>query len=141
MTSASSPVAVRDDQAESSANQSPDEIRTFVAAVSTVLRETVAAFETTVSRITEITVMQPGRADRDLVVALQDFDRLQQEFQTLGEVLARLSSKSEDGAGEALGEVVMEGISIADLRDRLAHQLMILTTDLPDAEQSEDVVF
>ena len=55
--------------------------------------------------------------------------------------LARLSSKPEDGAGEGLGEEVMAGISIADLRDRLAHQLLILTTDLPDAEPSEDVVF
>lgn len=85
--------------------------------------------------------MRPGRADRELVVALQDFDRLQQELANLGEVLARLSIKSEKGTDEGLGEDVMAGISIADLRDRLAHQLMILTSDLPDAEPSEDVVF
>lgn len=141
MTSVSSPVAVHADEAESAAGQSPDEVRTFLAAISTVLHETVSAFESTVSRITEITVMRPGRADRDLVVALQDFDRLQQEFQSLGEVLARLSARPEDGAGDVPGEDVMAGISIADLRDRLAHQLMILTTDLPDAAPSEDVVF
>lgn len=141
MTSSSSPVAVRAEEAEGAASQSPDEIRTFLAAISTVLRETVSTFESTVSRITEITVMRPGRADRELVVALQDFDRLQQELANLGEVLARLSIKSEKGTDEGLGEDVMAGISIADLRDRLAHQLMILTSDLPDAEPSEDVVF
>jgi hypothetical protein len=132
---------VRADEADGSVSQSPDEIRTFLAAISTVLRETVSAFESTVGRITEITVMRPGRADRELVVALQDFDRLHQEFSTLGEVLARLSNKSQEGIADHLGEELMAGISIADLKERLAHQLMILTTDLPDAEPSEDVVF
>jgi hypothetical protein len=106
-----------------------------------VLHETVAAFELTVSRITEITVTRPGRADRDLVVALQDFDRLQQEFATLGQLLAKLSIKSEPNAEELNGgRDVIADISIADLKERLAHHLMVLTSDIPDVP-AEDVEF
>ena len=109
-------VPVEAESAESSPQKSADEIRTFLAAISTVLHETVAAFELTVSRITEITVTRPGKADRDLVVALQDFDRLQQEFMTLGQVIGKLSGKSAAGAEDAdIGHhEVMADISIAD---------------------------
>jgi len=142
VTLADSVVRVPVESAESSPQKSPDEIRTFLAAISTVLHETVAAFELTVSRITEITVTRPGRADRDLVVALQDFDRLQQEFATLGQVLGKLSSKSQTGAEEP--EVghheVIADISIADLKARLAHHLKVLTSDIPDVP-AEDVEF
>jgi hypothetical protein len=127
---------------EDAAQQRPDEIKTFLAAISTVLRETVSAFETTVSRITEITVTRPGRADRDLVVALQDFDRLQQEFATLSEIIARLSAKPEEGSsGGDAGKELIAGISIADLKDRLAHHIRVLTTNEPSPEALEEVVF
>ncbi|MEJ2379208.1 MAG: hypothetical protein P8Y53_18590 [Pseudolabrys sp.] len=135
MTSAKSAAAENEDSSAQIAPQPSDEIRTFVAAISTVLRETVGAFESTVSRITEITVTRSGRADRDLVVALQDFDRLRQEFATLGEVLARLSAKSDRGDdGE---QDVISAISIADLKDRLALQLRIVTGDLPEPDGAE----
>lgn len=134
-------VPVESESVESSPQKSADEIRTFLAAISTVLHETVAAFELTVSRITEITVTRPGRADRDLVVALQDFDRLQQEFATLGQVLGKLSAKAADAEeGDAGHHEVIADISIADLKERLAHHLMVLTSDLPDVPQ-EDVEF
>jgi hypothetical protein len=126
---------------ERSPSRSPDEIETFLAAISTVLHETVAAFELTVSRITEIAVSRQGRADRELVVALQDFDRLQQEFATLGQILHKLSIKAEPGHLEATnGHAAIADISIADLKDRLAHHLMVLTSDIPDVPQ-EDVEF
>lgn len=127
------------------ARSAEDDIKTFVAAIAVVLRETVAGFERTVSRITEITVMRPGRADRDLVVALQDFDRLQQEFATLGEVLDRLSALSGDGQPTRRGaheadHPVLAAISIAGLKDRLSQHLRSLT-GLPDAEESAEVEF
>jgi hypothetical protein len=121
--------------------RSDGEVRLFLAAIATVLRETVTAFESTVGRITEITVTRPGRADRDLVVALQDFDRLQQEFATLSEVIARLSLKPEtDGPAAAADEDVLAAISIADLKGRLARHLRTTTADAPVAE-GEDVEF
>jgi hypothetical protein len=142
VTRAKSVAEVPVESAENSPQKSPDEIRTFLAAISTVLHETVAAFELTVSRITEITVTRPGRADRDLVVALQDFDRLQQEFATLGQVLGKLSSRAVEGAEdrEVGHDEVIADISIADLKARLAHHLMVLTSDLPDVP-AEDVEF
>jgi len=141
VTRAESVAEVSVESVEISQQRSPDEIRTFLAAISTVLHETVAAFELTVSRITEITVTRPGRADRDLVVALQDFDRLQQEFATLGQLLGRLSIKSGTGDEEPKnGHDVIADISIADLKERLAHHLMVLTSDISDVPE-EDVEF
>ncbi|HZD91026.1 MAG TPA: hypothetical protein VE224_13070 [Pseudolabrys sp.] len=126
---------------ERSPPRSPDEIQTFLAAISTVLHETVAAFELTVSRITEIAVSRHGRPDRELVVALQDFDRLQQEFATLGQILGKMSVKVEPGHPEAKhGHEAIADVSLADLKDRLAHQLMVLTSELPDVPP-EDVEF
>lgn len=125
----------------------PDDIKTVVAAIAVVLRETVAAFEDTVARITEITVTRPGRADRDLVVALQDFDRLQQEFATLSEVLTKLSAMSPMASimagamtGEA-GDEVLSVISVADLKDRLARHMRSLMLDLSASKISEETVF
>lgn len=135
-----------DGPAELSPRRGEDDIKTFVAAIAIVLRESVAGFESTVSRVTEITVHRPGRADRDLVVALQDFDRLQQEFATLGEVLARISTASSDGAQAEQGasdglHPVLSDISIADLKDRLSRQLRSMIIDPLDVDTSEEVEF
>lgn len=118
------------------------EVNKFLAAIATVLRETVGAFESTVGRVTEITVTRPGRADSDLVVALQDFDRLQQELATLSEVIARLSLKPEtDGPAAGAEADVLAAISIADLKDRLARHLRIPSADIPVVEVEQDVEF
>jgi hypothetical protein len=126
------------------APQTNDDIKTFVSAIAVVLGETVAGFEQTVSRITDLTTMREGRADRDLVVALQDFDRLQQEFATLSEVLAKLSALSGAGAlvnGADPAHPVLAMISVAALKDRLARQLRDLTADLSGSDTSEEVIF
>ena len=118
------------------------EVNRFLAAIATVLRETVGAFESTVGRVTEITVTRPGRADKDLVVALQDFDRLQQELATLSDVIARLSLKPEADAPSPPAETdVLAAITIADLKDRLARHLRTLSADLPAADVGQDVEF
>jgi hypothetical protein len=124
----------------------PDDFKTFVAAIAVVLRETVAGFEDTVQRVTDITVHRQGQADRELVVALQDFDRLQQEFATLSEVLTKLSATS--GAAPTAQDTVhdkdhevMAVISVADLKDRLARHLRSLMLDLSASKVSEETVF
>jgi hypothetical protein len=133
--------------AEASARRSNDDIKTFIAAISVALRETVTGFEETVNRITELIAMQPRRADRELVVALQSFDRLQQEFASLGEVLARLSAISGESTllGEAgpsePGDDVLATISVSSLKDRLSRHLRSLMIDLPTSNSSDDVVF
>lgn len=124
---------------------SGEDIKTFVAAIAVALRESVAGFEEAVSRVTEITTMRPGRADRDLVVALQDFDRLQQEFATLGDVLARISSGAtatvpEQNAGTA-GHPLLDGILMAGLKARLSFHLRSLTAEASLSDGSDEAEF
>jgi DNA anti-recombination protein RmuC len=134
------------EQAEMLSGQSVDEIGTFLGAMAKVLHETIARFEETVGRITDIAVLRSGRADRDLVVALQEFDRLQQEFVTLGEVLSRVATTSngvwsaEAGAVQ-LGHEAIAAISIAELKERLVRHLNGSAADLPMSETSDEVVF
>ena len=134
-------------EAELPPRQSVDDIGTFLAAMAKVLHETIARFEGTVGRITEIAVVRSGRTDRDLVVALQEFDRLQQEFVTLGEILTRVAATPSGawagGAGaDQLGhEAIIAAISIAELKGRLLRHLNGDKIDLGTLDTSEEVVF
>ncbi len=106
-----------------------EDLGSFLGTIAKLLHETVAKFEHTSSRITEIIVSQPGKTDRDLILALQDFDRLQQEFSALGEALARTGESAATGRwAEGSGEdhakhEVIGAISIADLKDRILTHL------------------
>ena len=121
-----------------------DEIGSFLAATAMALRETVTRFERTTARITESVTTRPSLADRDLIVTLQDFDRLQQEFATLAEVLSRAAGKSGESWLRAEGgghpaEDAIATVSIADLKDRLMYSLSASPLDL--AVGSDEVVF
>jgi hypothetical protein len=102
----------------------------FLAAMATTFRETVARFEATVGQITDIAVVQSARTDRDLVVALQEFDRLQQEFTALCEILAKLAAKgsavSLDGTeASQWNKDVIGSVPVAALKDRLERHLLV----------------
>ena len=146
MTITASSKVASDGSTDDSLERSNDDIKVFLAAIAATLRETVVRFEETVTRITEITAMRPGGADRDLVVALQNFDRLQQEFVTFGEVLARLSSLPRHGAQsdqtdlQAASYEMLAGISLAGLKERLSGHLRNLKFDIPMPEGGEDEV-
>lgn len=122
------------------------EVGTFLVATAEVLRETIMRFEKTTARITESVVTRPGQADRDLIVTLQDFDRLQQEFLTLAEVLTQAAAKSSEswlrveGRGHP-AEDAISGISVADLKERLERQLNISVMDLAPASAGDEVEF
>ena len=118
-----------------------DDVRRLIAAMAIVLRETVAAFEDTVARITEMTVLRHGgNADRDLVVALQEFDKLQQEFATVSDILLRLSAPPHE-EGVPSSTELLPAIAIAGLRDRLARQLGNKEDDLELSPRIGDVEF
>jgi hypothetical protein len=107
-----------------------DERGRLIGAIGSVLRETVGAFEGTVSRITELTVLhQKGTAGRDLVVALQEFDRLQQEFATLGHLLEQLSGSGDGPAAYPGAAELLSAITIAGLKKRLAATINDSDTD------------
>ncbi len=109
--------------------QASEDLGEFLSTIAKLLHETVVKFERTSSKITEIVVSQPGKTDRELILALQDFDRLQQEFSALGEALARTAESAATGRwAEGSGEdhakhEVIGAISIADLKERILTHL------------------
>ncbi|MGO9628249.1 MAG: hypothetical protein ACLPXW_04545, partial [Xanthobacteraceae bacterium] len=73
-----------------------EEIKTFLTVMATELHETILKLERTTVRVTELTALRAGRPDWDLVVALQDFDRLQQEFVSFADVFAMAAAKAPE---------------------------------------------
>jgi hypothetical protein len=105
--------------------------------MATELHETILRLERTTARVTELTALRTARPDRDLVVALQDFDRLQQEFVSFADTFASAAAKSpeswqqsnEDGhpAGDAVGK-----IPLTDLKARILRQLCAADEDFAE---------
>jgi hypothetical protein len=125
---------------------SSDDVRAFLAALAALLRDTVLRFEETVCRITHIVMTQGAKADRDLIVELQNFDRLQQEFAALGDTLARYSSMIEgftsaDDGRARLGLDVIAAISMADLKERLLLRLQGEAENLVIPPLAEEEIF
>jgi hypothetical protein len=124
--------------------QAAGDVGAFLTALSAVLRETVARLETTVGRMTDIVVNRSGPAERDLVVALQDFDRLNQEFIALGELLERFGvshgRQPEDSAFD-LGFAAISVIPMGDLKSRLIGQLNQVASELREPQGPEEAEF
>jgi hypothetical protein len=133
--------------------ESVEDIGAFLAVLAALLLDNVLRLDETVGRVTGL-VIGNGRPDRELVVALQGFDRLKQEFEALGDALARYAKSTNTlppaGAERTqLGQEVIAAITIAELKDRLLRRLQ---DDLPEiaapqiselvaAEVGVDVVF
>jgi hypothetical protein len=124
-----------------------DETATFLAAVARVLRETVGRLEATVDRVTEMAALRSGQVDRDVVMTLQDFDRLQQEFAAIAAIIEQLADKPGEAQSPAAARSnsiseAIAGISIADLKERLLRQLGGSMDDLfALPATSDEVVF
>jgi hypothetical protein len=124
----------------------------FVAVFAALLLDNVVHLEDTVARVTDL-VMSSGKPSRDLVVTLQSFDRLKQEFEALGDALSRYAESHTtpiSGAERAQVEQdVIAAITMADLKERLLRRLqddlpVIPAPPLSEAEAAEvdvDVVF
>ena len=118
-------------QPQSGALEAPvlDNIRTFLSVMAVELHETLLRLERTTARVTELTALRASRPERDLVVALQDFDRLQQEFVSFAEVFASAAVKSleswqrpADQDGHPAEDAVAK-IPLTDLKSRILRQL------------------
>jgi hypothetical protein len=108
----------------------------FLAVFAALLLDNVLRLEETVGRVSDL-IMSSGRPDRELVVTLQSFDRLKQEFEALGDALTRYaeSTNAVPAAGEEriqLGEEVISAITVADLKDRLLYRLKEQPIDMAD---------
>jgi hypothetical protein len=124
---------------------SNDDLGVFLAAIATLLRETVGRFEETVGRVSGMVVTRTSRPDRELVVALQDFDRLQQEFVALGDVVAHFADAMQGGwPGEVWtdhhGHKAIAAISVSDLKERFLRHLKAVPRELA-SPQFDDVEF
>ena len=133
--------------------ESANDVGAFLAVFAALLLDDVLRLEETVGRVTDL-VMGSGRPDRELIVTLQSFDRLKQEFEALGDALTRYAEATNalPPAGEEraqLGQEVIGAITIAELKDRLLRRLQ---DDLPEivapkiselaaAEVDVDVIF
>lgn len=105
-----------------------DDLAAFLGTLAAMLRETISKFEQTSSKVTDLIVTLPGQTDRELVVALQDFDRLNQEFAAICDALARTGTSmtgswAHDGGEDHPKHKVIGAISIAELRDRILNHL------------------
>ena len=133
-----------DDTPNDEAEGSPGvEVNGFLAAVSTMLQETIVRFEHTAGRVSDMIATQPGSTNRDLMMTLQEFDRLQQEFTALSGVLARFSSSEASAEAAASGRIgtAISGIALSDIKERLAQHLVRKTTEDEPPEGSEEAVF
>lgn len=122
------------------------EVHVFLSALSTVLQETVSNFEQSVARITDLIVSGPGKDNIDLVVALQAFDRLQQEFTSLNETLARIAATSSgswaDGAdADHPSQEAIASIPMSDLKARLQNHLKGAAAELVQRSIPDEVIF
>jgi hypothetical protein len=133
--------------------ESENDVGAFLAVFAALLLDNVLRLEETVGRVTDL-VMGLGRPDREMIVTLQSFDRLKQEFEALGDALTRYAEamNATPLGGEERAQLeqnVIAAITVADLKDRLLRRLQ---DDLPEvvapqiselvaAEIDVDVVF
>lgn len=129
MTSVNAASKLREDEAEGqqvfSSEGNPG---IFIAGVAGLLRETVQRFEAISSGVSDAVMARASMQDRDLIVTLQAFDRLQQEFVAVADVLSRysgaLGDPLSDGSGHARGEEeAIAAIAVSDLKQRLLDHL------------------
>jgi hypothetical protein len=135
-----------DDDEDNSALATKDYIPSLSAllsALSTVLGDTLSRFETISSRVTQRVLTRGDAADHDLIVALQDFDRLQQEFASLGDVIshcATVSCSMEFGDYDAsTGHSVIADITLSDLKTRFLKHLQDSVIETAPAGDDEKI--
>jgi hypothetical protein len=129
------------------------DIAALLGVLATLFLDNVRELEDTVARVTDL-VTRDGRPDRELIVTLQSFDRLKQEFEALSGALARYADSTNalpvagDGPREPFGRDVIHDIALADLKerflDRLENGLGTVFQPLPEPSEDEieiDVIF
>ncbi len=147
MTGAAAAIAVESAEAP----QNPDavsrnDIAAFIAAVAALQRETVSRFEGTAGRLTELTMSASSSSDRDLIMTLQDFDLLQQEFAALGEMMARFGALmgcyfASHDLSDRLHRHVIADIPIGDLKERLLRHYRSEGDDFDPATVLDEAIF
>jgi hypothetical protein len=132
-------------QAQEPGQENAHEVHVFLSALSTVLQETVGGFERSVAKITDLIVTGPEKENIELVVALQAFDRLQQEFTSLSETLARIAATSSgswaDAEAHHPSHEAIASIPMSELKQRLQSHLKGAAAELVQREIPDEVIF
>ena len=120
---------------------SSHDVGSFLAVFAALLLDNVLRLDETVGRVTDM-VIANGRPDKELIVTLQDFDRLKQEFEALGDALTRYAetTNSVPSAGEEralLGQEVIAAITLAELKSKLLSRLQEEMPQMPAAAMSQ----
>jgi len=114
--------------------ESENDVGAFLAVFSALLLDNALRLDETVGIVTDY--VMATKPSRDLVVTLQSFDRLKQEFEALGEALTRYAEahNSAPMSGDERAQLarnVIAGITVHDLKERLLNRLQDDMADLP----------
>ena len=108
-----------------------------LAALASILRDSTGRFEETSDRITQLVVARETGNGVDIIVALQEFDRLRQDFDAIEGILAGCAQAMERPAtnqpGHPLRDVIAE-VPVVDFKNRLARRLAWVSQDTNTAD-------
>lgn len=128
--------------AQGDIDHSAVDLDAFLPALAALLRETVSRFEYTSGRVSDLVIQQREQASLELIVALQDFDRLQQEFSALADALFRYLAAANTSASATpqypgAGHDVINGILLDDMKRRLLRRLKATVNSAQVVEEEE----
>jgi hypothetical protein len=119
---------------------------TVLAALASILRDSTGRFEETSDRITQLVVARESGSGVDIIVALQEFDRLRQDFEAIEGILSGCAQVIERAAGSEAGhplrDVIAE-IPVVDFKNRLARRLAWVAQGADGADTAfvEEAIF
>ena len=107
-----------------------------LATLASILRDSTGRFEETSDRIAQLVVARETCSGVDIIVALQEFDRLRQDFEAIEGILAGCAQAIERaGANESsrpLRDVIGE-IPVVDFKTRFARRLAWVSQEIETA--------
>jgi phosphoglycerate-specific signal transduction histidine kinase len=133
------------DQDKSSADADPS-LPKVLATLASILRDSTGRFEETSDRIAQLVVARETGSGVDIIVALQEFDRLRQDFEAIEGILAGCAEAIERAAANQtvrpLREVIGE-IPVVDFKTRFARRLAWVSQEIesPDTAFVEEAIF
>jgi hypothetical protein len=101
-------------------------LRTVLATLASILRDSTGRFEETSDRIAQLVVARETGTGVDIIVALQEFDRLRQDFDAIESILAGCAKVIERTGGNEPGRPyreVIDEVPVVDFKNRLARRL------------------
>jgi hypothetical protein len=118
---------------------------TVLAAVASILRDSTGRFEETSDRIAQLVVARETGSGVDIIVALQEFDRLRQDFEAIEGILvgcAQAIEQATGNAGHPFRDVIAE-VRVAEFKSRLARRLawVALQSKAGDVALAEEAIF